>query len=75
METVKVIGTDFIRDLSTKALINTNDKELSDYYEKVRAMKMQKEEINNIKIEVQEIKNDVSDIKSILLLISQKFDK
>jgi polyhydroxyalkanoate synthesis regulator phasin len=72
METIKIIGTDFIRDVNTKVLINTNEKELEDYLDKVASLKKQKTEIDDLKGEIQTLKTDVCDIKDMLTLLSHK---
>lgn len=48
-------------------LNNTNDSERQEYYNKVRILQNQKEEINKVKSEIQSIKNDVSEIKQLLV--------
>ena len=72
METVKVTGTNYIRDINTRALINTDETARNEYYSKVRMLKNQKDEINKVKTEVESIKNDVSEIKSLLLQLMDK---
>jgi len=69
---VKIPGTNFVRDTSSMALINKDVNGLEDYKVKRKMMATQKEEINNIKIEMDSIKSDVSEIKQ---LIRQLLDK
>lgn len=69
---VKVTGTPFVRDSNSMGLINNDDHARNDYYNKVRMMKSQKDEINKVKTEVESIKNDVSEIKSLLLQLMDK---
>ena len=64
---VKVTGTDFVRDTNSMGLSNLNTSEKNEYYSKVRMMSVQKEEINKVKSEMESIKTDVSEIKSLLL--------
>lgn len=54
------------------ALINTNNSEREEYYNKVRILQNQKEEINKVKSEIQEIKNDIGEIKSLMKLLLDK---
>lgn len=64
---VKVTGTNMIRDTQSMALINTDNNEKNEYYSKVRMLKNQKDEINKVKAEMDSIKNDVAEIKQLLL--------
>jgi hypothetical protein len=64
---VKVNGTKMIRDTASMALINTDNTERNEYYAKVKMLKTQKEEINNVKTEMADIKNDVAEIKTLLM--------
>ena len=53
----KVEGNDsFIRDSSSKAIINTNVKEYQNYVEKRNMMAKQKQEIDSLKKDMSEIK-------------------
>ena len=69
---VKVKDANFIRDTNSMALINTDRKAINDYQEKVRMAKIQKEEINKIKSEIADVRNDVQDIK---MMITKLLDK
>jgi hypothetical protein len=69
---VKVRDANFVRDTNSMALINTDRKAINDYEEKVRMAKAQKEEINNIKSEIADVRNDVQDIK---IMITKLLDK
>ncbi len=67
MDTVKVTGSNYIRDINTRALINTDETARNEYYSKVRLLKTQKEEINKVKSDIDSVKQDVSEIKTLLL--------
>ena len=69
---VKVTDSDFIRDTSSMGLSNTNIKEKNEYYLKVKAAKAQKEEINTLRTEIDGIKNDISDIKNLMIKLLEK---
>lgn len=69
---VKVEGTSFVRDINSMALINKDINGLEDYKRKRNLMVMQKEEINTIKSELDGIKTDMLEIKS---LMRQLLDK
>lgn len=66
METVKVEGTNFVRELKSMGLSNLDIFSKNDYYSKVRMMKSQKDEINNIRKDVNSLRTDMQDIKSLL---------
>jgi len=53
----KVEGNDsLVRDVSSKAIINTNVKEYQNYVEKRNMMAKQKQEIDSLKKDMSEIK-------------------
>ena len=66
MPLVKVTGTNFVRDTNSMALLNTDVNEKNEYYNKLKLLKTQKEEINKVKSEINELKSDMSEIKSML---------
>ena len=54
---LKVQGNDsLVRDVSSKAIINTNSKEYQNYVEKRNMMAKQKQEIDSLKKDISEIK-------------------
>ena len=69
---VKVTGTTLIRDTTSMALINTDNESKNEYYNKLRMMKIQKEEINMVKTEIETIKQDMADIKSMMVKLLEK---
>jgi hypothetical protein len=69
---VKVTGTNFVRDTTTMALINTDTQQKNDYQSKVRMLKTQKEEINIVKSEIEGIRNEMSEIKQMLTQLLSK---
>ena len=72
MALVKVTGTQFVRDTSSMALMNTDDIGKNDYLSKVRMMKSQKDEINTVKSEIASIKDDMQEIKQLMLQLLNK---
>ena len=62
----------FVRDINSRALLNTDINEKNEYLSKVKLLKTQKEEINIVKSEVAAIKEDMSEIK---LLLSKLLEK
>lgn len=69
---VKVTGTTLIRDTASMALINTDSESKNEYYNKLRMMKIQREEINSVKTEIETIKQDMADIKSMMVKLLEK---
>jgi TolA-binding protein len=72
MALVKVTGTQFVRDTKSMAIMNTDVSEKNEYYNKVKLLKSQKEQINKMNGEIAELKNDIGEIKS---LMRQLLDK
>jgi hypothetical protein len=72
MSFVKVTGTSMIRDTNSMGLINTNVAEKNEYFNKVRMMNAQKEEINKVKSEISEIKNDLQELKVMMAQLLSK---
>ena len=60
---IPINGTKLVRDTETMALINKDVSGLQDYKAKRRYAEVQREQINNVKVEIDSIKNDISDIK------------
>lgn len=71
-EMVKVTGTNFVRDINSMGLSNINPSEKEEYYSKQKLIQNQKHELNSIRSEIDGIKNDVSDIKQLLLQLMDK---
>ena len=69
---VKVTGTNLVRDTNTMALINTDNQVKNEYYEKLRMLKSQKEEINTVKTEIETMKSDINDIKNLMVKLLEK---
>lgn len=63
---VNVKDSKFIRDTKSMALINQDSAARDDYYSRVKIITNQKQEINNIKLEITSMKTDVNDIKELL---------
>jgi hypothetical protein len=66
MSLVRVTGTNFVRDVNSMAIMPVDNTEKNEYYAKLRLVKNQKEEINNIRSEIADIKLDVGEIKGLL---------
>ena len=62
---VKVTDTSYVRDINSKAILNTNKKELQKYQQK-KTMLSKINEINNLKQELAEVKDTMHKILFIL---------
>lgn len=69
---VKVTGTSFIRDINSMGLSNIDPVAKEEYYAKSKMMHAQKQELNSIRSEIDIVKNDLSDIKQLLLQLMDK---
>lgn len=73
MTYLKVEGNDsLVRDVSSKAIINTNNKAYQEYINKRNAAKQMKEQISSQQEEINSIKNEVTEIKELLLKLINK---
>jgi hypothetical protein len=69
---VKVEGTNFIRDTNTMGLSNRDMTAKNEYMMKVKMLKTQKEEINNVKSQMVEIRSEISEVKQLLVQLLGK---
>jgi hypothetical protein len=67
MKHVQIEGMQMIRDISNMSLINTDRNELDEYLNRRNFLIQQKQEINNLKLEIKEIRSDISEIKNLLI--------
>jgi len=72
MALVPINGTKLYRDTETMALINKDVSGLEDYKAKRKYAEVQREQINNVKMEMDSIKNDISDIKKLMVKLLEK---
>lgn len=73
MDYLKVIGHEaLVRDRSSGAIINTNKAEYEEYMERVRAAEERENMISQHSEEINNIKNDLNEIKQYLLQIINK---
>lgn len=69
---VKVQGTNFVREVSSMGLSNLDTAAKNEYYAKVQMLKTQKHEINNINVEMNSLKKEMSEIKELLVKLLSK---
>ena len=72
MSLVKIEGAEFVRETETMFLNSTNTAEKNEYYAKLRMIQNQKEGINRVNEEINALKNDVSEIKTLLSQLINK---
>ena len=73
MQTVKIQDSDsLVRDLTSKAIINTNTAEYENYLNKRNASKQMREQIKQNSDEIKEIKSEISEIKQLLISLINK---
>jgi hypothetical protein len=72
MSYLRVEGTKLVRDTRSGAIINQDKNGLDEYLNKRRALESQKNEINNVKSEVKVLREDITEIKSLLLKLLEK---
>lgn len=69
---VQVTGTTFYRDTNSMALVNKDSAGLNDYMNKRKIAERQRDEINSVKKEMESIRNDMTEIKTIMLQLLNK---
>jgi hypothetical protein len=71
MTLVKVDDTSFVRDIHSKAILNTDRTGLNDYLMKREIAKKQQAEQSETKMRLAKLEEDMSDIKTLLTQIAQ----
>ena len=69
---VKVNNSTFVRDTNSMALIDTDMASKNEYLAKVRMLQTQKEEINKVKSEIADVKDDLQVIKHLMTQLLSK---
>lgn len=72
MSLVQIPGTTLVRDTNSMGLINRDRNGLEDYNAKRKFLATQKDEINNVKMELINVKTDMQEIKQLLLQLMDK---
>lgn len=72
MSLVQVKGTNFLRDTNSMGLVNRDRNGLEEYNMKRRMLLTQKDEINKVKTEIGSIRQDMLEIKQLLLKLMDK---
>jgi hypothetical protein len=69
---VKVTDTPFVRDTTSMGLSNTDKAVRNEYVAKLNMLRIQKEQHKNVQQQIDTLKNDVSEIKNLLLKLLEK---
>ena len=70
---IKVDGKDgLVRDMSTRAIINTNRSDYQNYLNRVADIKEKQRQIEEHSQDINNIKTELSDIKQMLLMLLNK---
>lgn len=72
MATIQIPGTNLYRDTNSMALINKDKNGLEEYRLKRKAMELQSNEINRLKSEINDIRDDLKELKSLVLRLIDK---
>jgi hypothetical protein len=64
---VKITDTNYVRDIHSKAVLNTDRKALDDYLMKKEIAKRQQEESEETKQRLQMIEKEMQEVKQLLL--------
>jgi len=75
MPLVKVDDTSFVRDIHSKAILNTDKNGLNEYYMKRELAKRQAIEQQQDKVRLDKLEEDMQEIKQLLLQIAANQDK
>jgi hypothetical protein len=72
MALLPINGTSLYRDTETMALINKDVSGAEDYKVKRKFAESQVHQINSVRAEMNNIKNDISDIKKLIVKLLEK---
>ena len=71
MKQVQIPDTHYVRDIHSKAILNTDKKGLNEYLMKKEIAKKQKSEQNETKDRLEKLEQDIQEIKELLLKMSR----
>lgn len=71
MKYVEITDTSYIRDVDSKAILNTDKKGLNEYLMKKEIAKKKKNEEDEIKNRLSKLEQDIQQIKDLLLKMSR----
>lgn len=70
MKQVQIPDTPYVRDIHSKAILNTDKKGLNEYLMKRDFARKQKGEQDHTKERLEKLENDIQEIKELLLKMS-----
>jgi hypothetical protein len=70
MNTVQIKDSKLVRDIHSKAVLNTDRAELNNYYMKREIAKKQCEEQSETKLKISQLEEEMREIKNLLLEIA-----
>ena len=71
MKQVQIPDTPYVRDIHSKAILNTDKKGLNEYLMKRDIARKQKGEQEQTKERLEKLENDIQEIKELLLKMSR----
>ena len=71
MKQVQIPDTPYVRDIHSKAILNTDKKGLNEYLMKRDIARKQKSEQDHTKERLEKLENDIQEIKELLLKMSR----
>lgn len=71
MSQVKITDTTFVRDLNSKAILNTDKRGLNEYLMKKEIAKKQQSQHDETKNRLNKLEQDMQEIKELLLKMSR----
>lgn len=72
MSLIPIPGTTMVRDTNSMALINRDLSGLQEYQNKRNFLASQRQEINRMKTDIADVKNDIKEIKLLMLQLIGK---
>jgi len=72
MSLIPIPGTTMVRDTNSMALINRDINGLQEYQNKRNFLASQRQEINRMKTDIADVKNDIKEIKLLMLQLIGK---
>jgi hypothetical protein len=70
MNTVQIKDSKLVRDIHSKAVLNTDRAELNNYYMKREIAKKQCEEQSETKLKISQLEEEMREIKNLLIEIA-----
>lgn len=71
---VKIKNTEFVRDMNTKAVLNTDQQSFIEFERQRQKILTDKKTVQETKQRLEQIENDMADVKALLLELKQLKD-